>query len=562
MLPSVSFATRITSITVRHRTHPLILLIAACLLTFAVSAQEPGGLVDLPITSYPTGLPIRVNGQPYTTPAIVRVDPTKPFVAEADERIEITPGTLYLVSTWRTYKPAEHLEETFSEPRISLANTISIGEIYLAASTYYRLTLIAAGPGQIGTNIFSEVEGYVSRGNYVILNAQPDPGALFLRWEGAVSSYAPEIRTFIEYPTTITARFVVAPPPANLTVTGSFATLQYRSSQDVLESSVHITSDRIFAPSEFGARAECNTSAAIANAYTVGSLAPFDIKIGIIPYWADRTPDGLYQCTASLYRPDLGPPLAIPFFVRLGPVPPEPSSTRVNAAVDGASYRDLALAPGSIFSIFGDLLSGETVQAEGLPLPSELGATQLRLTVGSQNRLAPLFYVSPTQINFLVPFDLPFGGGSLEVLRNGLSSPPFPITLEPLAPALFTANADGKGVPAGYYIRVFGEAQVRGELYTCPEEQPCVPLPLESPDPNEDVFLILFGTGFRNFTGTKPEVNIGSTLAEVTFVGPHPDFAGLDQINIKIPRLLLGTGLQTLTIKHLDKLANEVTVHF
>ena len=562
MLPSVSFATRIASVTIRRRAHPLILLIAGCLLTFAANAQEPGGLVDLPITSYPTGLPIRVNGQPYTTPAIVRVDPTKPFVAEADERIETAPGTLQVVDAWVTANEMGYVVEIIRQTRLSLAKTSGLSQIILETSKYVRLNLVADGPGRIVDNILTNVEGYIGAGGSVTLRAQPDPGALFLRWEGPVSSYNSEIYTFIPGPTTITARFVVAPPPANLTVTGSFATLQYRSSQDVLESSVHVTADRIFAPTESGAHAECNANAAIANAYTVGNLAPFDIKIGIIPYWADRTPDGLYQCTASLYRPDLGPPLDIPFFVRLGPVPPEPSSTRVNAAVDGASYRDLALAPGSIFSIFGDLLSGETVQAEELPLPSELGATQLRITVGSQNRLAPLFYVSPTQINFLVPFDLPFGGGSLEVLRDGLSSPPFPITLEPLVPALFTANAEGKGVPAGYYIRALGEAQVRGELYTCPEEQPCVPLPLESPDPNEDVFLILFGTGFRNFTSTKPEVHIGSTLAEVTFVGPHPDFAGLDQINIKIPRLLLGTGLQTLTIKHLDKLANEVTVHF
>ena len=54
------------------------------------------------------------------------------------------------------------------------------------------------------------------------------------------------------------------------------------------------------------------------------------------------------------------------------------------------------LASGSIASIFGTNLATSTKTATTLPLPRQLGGT----SVSVYGIAAPLFYVSPTQINF------------------------------------------------------------------------------------------------------------------------------------------------------------------
>ena len=56
-------------------------------------------------------------------------------------------------------------------------------------------------------------------------------------------------------------------------------------------------------------------------------------------------------------------------------------------------------APGSIATLFGTNLAAATATASGVPLPRQLGGTR----VTWNGVAAPLFYVSPTQINFQVP---------------------------------------------------------------------------------------------------------------------------------------------------------------
>jgi len=60
------------------------------------------------------------------------------------------------------------------------------------------------------------------------------------------------------------------------------------------------------------------------------------------------------------------------------------------------------LAPGSIITIYGDRLADSTLSASTLPLPTQLGNTQV-LMAGQQ---IPLIYASQFQINAVVPFGL------------------------------------------------------------------------------------------------------------------------------------------------------------
>ena len=75
-----------------------------------------------------------------------------------------------------------------------------------------------------------------------------------------------------------------------------------------------------------------------------------------------------------------------------------------NGVVNAASYAgtvkgEAAVVGGAIFSIFGENLAASEHKAAGTPLPTRLGDTSV--TIGGL--AAPLFYISPGQINFQVP---------------------------------------------------------------------------------------------------------------------------------------------------------------
>jgi uncharacterized protein (TIGR03437 family) len=150
----------------------------------------------------------------------------------------------------------------------------------------------------------------------------------------------------------------------------------------------------------------------------------------------------------------------------------------------------------------------------------------------------------------------------LEILRDGTAGISIPIVAELQAPALFTANATGSGPAAGYYIRAKGEQQQRGEFVDCPQGKDCVPVAIQSPDPAEEVYLVLFGTGFRNVPSVKPQVRMGDMVEEASYFGAHRDFAGLDQINVRVPRALFGKGPQPVTITHGARKSNTVSITF
>src|ERR1700734_1865237 len=70
----------------------------------------------------------------------------------------------------------------------------------------------------------------------------------------------------------------------------------------------------------------------------------------------------------------------------------------VQSVTDSAGYGP-RVAPGSLASVFGTGLANATDSASGLPLTTSLGGT----SVSVAGTLAPLLYVSATQINFQVP---------------------------------------------------------------------------------------------------------------------------------------------------------------
>jgi len=235
------------------------------------------------------------------------------------------------------------------------------------------------------------------------------------------------------------------------------------------------------------------------------------------------------------------------------------------ATVSAASFdADAAVAPGSIASAFGEGLAPMTAAADSrLPLPAALAGTTVSLTdAAGYTRLAPLFAVAQSQVNFLVPEAAEAGVASLVVASSGRQIAAGVLRLEPIAPGLFTANANGKGVAAGLAVHVRGDGvQAAVPVFQCGSAAAgCVAAPIDLGAVSEQVILSLFGTGMRGMT-RQASATVGGIAANVAGPVPQSQFAGLDQVNLgPLPRTLIGRGEVAVVLDVDGKLSNAVTV--
>src|SRR5207247_548776 len=95
---------------------------------------------------------------------------------------------------------------------------------------------------------------------------------------------------------------------------------------------------------------------------------------------------------------------------------------------------------------YGGRLSESTAQATAQPLPTNLGGVTLSVidSTGVQ-RSAPLIFVSPAQINFVVPDGTAAGAANFIVTKDS-GNLTYSGTIQTVAPALFSMNGTGAGV--------------------------------------------------------------------------------------------------------------------
>ena len=246
-----------------------------------------------------------------------------------------------------------------------------------------------------------------------------------------------------------------------------------------------------------------------------------------------------------------------------------PATTSVLSPVSSASYTSgAALSSESIASIFGNGLASTTVTAPSNAaneLPTTLG--DVTVTVRDANgttRNAPLFYVSPVQINAQIPAGTSLGTATLTALQGGTSVAQGTVAIETVAPGIFTANANGAGVAAAIIQRVRGEGSQSYEAVWQYDaaQQKIVAVPIDLGPTTDNVYLVLFGTGIRGRTAlSSVECSIGGASAQVSYAGAQSQYLGLDQANVLIPRSLIGRGDAEVLFRVDAKLANTVTVN-
>ncbi len=114
-------------------------------------------------------------------------------------------------------------------------------------------------------------------------------------------------------------------------------------------------------------------------------------------------------------------------------------------------------------------------------------------------RAAPLFYISPAQINYVVPPGTATGLATITVATQGQTSAAGTLRIDPVAPGLFAANANGAGVAAAVAERVQqGGAVTWHNVFACgPAPGSCAPAPLDLGPATDLLYLHLYGTGIR-----------------------------------------------------------------
>ena len=208
------------------------------------------------------------------------------------------------------------------------------------------------------------------------------------------------------------------------------------------------------------------------------------------------------------------------------------------AVVSAASLESGAVAPESLATIFGANLANSTEGTGTLPVVLAGTSVFIQDSAGVI-RPAPLLYVSPQQVNFLVPSGTSTGPSTVTVW-NGTVPQSVRQLVAPVAPSLFMLNASG--LAAAYVDRVAaGGTQTIEPVFTLQNGTP-VARPISLGSPAEQVYLILFGTGIRQAGTGQTSVTVKGLAAPVTYAGPQPQFAGLDQVNVLLPKALAGSG--------------------
>jgi len=200
--------------------------------------------------------------------------------------------------------------------------------------------------------------------------------------------------------------------------------------------------------------------------------------------------------------------------------------------VNASNYSAGPFAPGSVVTIFG---SGLARSAASIPASDNAAALPFELNyarVYVQDQVAPVLFVSPGQINFVVPYEQPAGAVNVRVVTEGISGPEVVIQLGSAAPALFAG-------PDGYALAT----NAAGKLLTA-----------DAPAHAGEI-IVIYATGLgrtspQPATGEIPHYagqmtafpSLKITLAGravdpmlIKYAGLTPGYAALYQINLEVP---------------------------
>jgi uncharacterized protein (TIGR03437 family) len=217
-------------------------------------------------------------------------------------------------------------------------------------------------------------------------------------------------------------------------------------------------------------------------------------------------------------------------------LPPQVSAAGI---VNSASLASGPAAPGAVMSLYGVALGSFWESASSTPLPRTLGHG-VKVTIDGVD--APLFYVSPSQVNFQVPFEA--SAGNLTFTREDGFRQTIQLPMQPANPGIYTIKGDGTGPALASSVN-------RGDWTVIYANGLGVVTPGVPSGAAPD--------GLSSATNTVT-VKIGGIDSEVYFAGLAPGFVGLFQINVHVPPTVAPGDAVPITVTVAGATSNAATL--
>lgn len=212
------------------------------------------------------------------------------------------------------------------------------------------------------------------------------------------------------------------------------------------------------------------------------------------------------------------------------------------------------VAPNSIASAYGQNLGFASRSSSSSIPPVSLAGVNAEVTDASGvNWSAPLFSVSPSQVNLLIPSGVASGAAHVAIGATSAS-----LQIAPVAPGLF--GMAGTTIAAAVATRYpnSGGTPSAVPVFNCGSGS-CLTVPIAI-DNKSTVYLSLFGTGFDAAQLSTATCTVGGVSVPIQYIGPQNQFTGLDQVNIALPLNLQNKGQVNVVIVTGGEVSNSVQI--
>jgi uncharacterized protein (TIGR03437 family) len=272
----------------------------------------------------------------------------------------------------------------------------------------------------------------------------------------------------------------------------------------------------------------------------------------------------------AVYKPGSGGGLSDPQPISVGPTifpngVQNAASPVYNTRTGLSNDFSVTLSPGEFVSLYGARLATQPMSASSTPLPTTLAGAKVLVN----DIPAPVSYASPSQINFVVPWEASGSQATITVQVAGSTSNSVNLPIA-TAPQIFTVNQQGFGQGR---VLITGTSSLAVPVGAFPGSRPV----------KRGEYISIFATGLgpvqnQPVDGEPPSGNAVTTLTPLVsfgclgtdgsvlqcgvpaqFSGLAPGFVGLYQVNVQVPDFAISGDAVPVNV-FLGAISNFVTI--
>ena len=238
--------------------------------------------------------------------------------------------------------------------------------------------------------------------------------------------------------------------------------------------------------------------------------------------------------------------------------PASTSMPNVPLILSAASPSVTAIAPGGLAFAMGQHLAPDAGEILGPSPTTDAGVSVSILDSKGNIASAPLDFVSPGQVTFLVPSSVAAGLATVTVTAPGSTQTASNVVVSSVAPAVFTVN--GNALLAGYATRVSATGtQTVEPAYALNAQGSFSAVPINMGSATDKVYLAIYATGVQAAGTAGVTVTVNGVNTPVLYAA-NAGFSGVDQVNVLLPATLAGSGTVTVQVTASGIAANAVQV--